>query len=78
MATIKKLGRIRRILKDGYAYIDFETDKKQYIASFSTIPNYKGETEKELKLHTGSKVQFEIGTDEKMNLVTKLEILNKS
>lgn len=57
---LPKEGRVSRILPDGYGYV--QTDEpgvlQQYIFSFRAIPNYRGESVRELNLHRGTTVRF--------------------
>lgn len=60
LASLQYEGVISRVLDDGYAYVD-ETGptRKRYIVSFSrSIPNYRGESARELRLSRGTVVRF--------------------
>jgi hypothetical protein len=61
MATlIKKTGKIHRILENGFIYIRSinDNDNKLFIANFSAINGYKGETARELGLSIGRELEF--------------------
>jgi hypothetical protein len=60
LSSLQHEGVISRVLDDGYAYVD-ETGptRKRYIVSFSrSIPNYRGESARELRLSRGTVVRF--------------------
>lgn len=66
LSSLQHEGVISRVLDDGYAYVD-ETrpTRKRYIVSFSrSIPNYRGESARELRLSPGTFVRFSrVGND---------------
>lgn len=60
LSALQHEGVISRVLDDGYAYVD-ETgpSPRRYIVSFSrSIPNYRGESARELRLSRGTRVRF--------------------
>lgn len=60
LESLKHEGVITRILDDGYAYVDEQRpSRKRYFFSFSrSIPNYRGESARELKLTKGTQVRY--------------------
>lgn len=55
------LGIIVRLLPDGYGYVRTrDASSSEYVFSFGSIPNYRGETAKELGLHAGRAVEFDV------------------
>jgi hypothetical protein len=55
-----KKGKVSRILPDGYGYVQSDENdiSQQYVFSFRAIPNYRGESVRELNLHSGTPVAF--------------------
>lgn len=51
-------GRVRRLMPDGYGFVEELNSNRQYIFSLGAISNYRGQTPKELHLHVGSDVEF--------------------
>ena len=60
LSSMQHEGVISRVLDDGYAYVDENgPTRKRYIVSFSrSIPNYRGESARELRLSRGTRVRF--------------------
>ena len=60
LSSLQHEGVVSRVLDDGYAYIDEDgPTRKRYIVSFSrSIPNYRGESARELRLARGTVVRF--------------------
>lgn len=54
-----KEGTVSRVCDDGYFYIDCLSENVKYIVSAThSIPNYKGESLKELGIKPGMKIKF--------------------
>lgn len=49
---------VSRVLRDGYGYVQPRGSSQEYVFSFRTIPNYHGETARELNIHPGAEVRF--------------------
>jgi len=60
LSDLPKEGKISRVLPDGYGYVQSNEagTTKQYVFSFRAIPNYRGESVRELNLRRGTKVRF--------------------
>ena len=60
LSTLNHEGIITRVLDDGYAYVDESgPNRRRFIVSFSrSVPNYRGETARELRLTRGARVRF--------------------
>ncbi len=60
LSTLNHEGIITRVLEDGYAYVDESgPNRRRFIVSFSrSVPNYRGETARELRLTRGTRVRF--------------------
>ncbi len=68
-----KTGRVSYILSDGYGYVQPDSlADSSYVFSFSSIPDYRGETARELNLYKGSKVEFKLQGQN----ITSLRILS--
>jgi len=60
LSSLNHEGVVTRVLPDGYAYVDESgPNQRRYIISFSrSVPNYRGETARELRLSRGTQVRF--------------------
>jgi hypothetical protein len=60
LSSLTHEGVVTRVLPDGYVYVDESgPNRKRYIVSFSrSVPNYRGETARELRLSRGTQVRF--------------------
>ena len=60
LSSLNHEGVVARVLPDGYVYVDESgPNRKRYIVSFSrSVPNYRGETARELRLSRGTQVRF--------------------
>ncbi|PSF36164.1 hypothetical protein C7H19_14300 [Aphanothece hegewaldii CCALA 016] len=54
------VGEVCRVLEDGYGFVQPEGSNERYVFALNTIPDYHGQTAKELNLKPGSKVVFEV------------------
>jgi hypothetical protein len=60
LSSLNHEGTVTRVLPDGYVYVvESGPNRRKYIVSFSrSVPNYRGETARELRLSRGTKVRF--------------------
>jgi hypothetical protein len=60
LSSLNHEGIVTRVLPDGYVYVDESgPNRRRYIVSFSrSVPNYRGETARELRLSRGTQVRF--------------------
>ena len=60
LSSLNHKGVVTRVLPDGYAYVDESgPNQRRYIISFRrSVPNYRGETARELSLSRGTQVRF--------------------
>jgi hypothetical protein len=59
-----KRGIVVRVLPDGFGFLEEEKTRRQYVFSLRAIPQYRGQSIKELNLHTGVAVEFEADGDQ--------------
>ncbi|GEM_PF-3560925 len=64
-------GKVTRIMPDGFGFLTEEGTNRQYVFSLKAIPDYRGESLRELNLRAGTHVKFTVEGDR----VARLKIL---